>query len=273
MTGYIIAETIWEKARLGKFTSSEIDKLFTLAQSRKARLAGELGGTARTYINSRAAEIITGTMRQVTNWNMEWGNYWEPVAAEKLAAHFPGMEYLGKNNPRFIRYTDFSGGSPDGWHIARKLVFEIKCPSNPENHIENCLLRTSAQLKAKRRAHYHQLQMNMICVAKEFGIPFHEMRGVYCSYCPTVRDGYQDLFLLEIEPDMEFYAQLGIVLDRTENLLADIVWSLERANCPSGLILQHNPVTNASVIEEWNAQETDGPVDHFYTNYQIATRQ
>ena len=228
MTGNIPAESPWEIQRLGKFTSSKIDALFTEPRSVKAKAAGELSESAKTYIKSRAAEIITGTTRQVSNWAMEWGNTYEPIAAEKLALRFPGLEYLGKENPRFFRFSDFSGGSPDGWHVEMKLVAEIKCPEDPANHVEYCLMQTGNDLKESERDYYHQIQMNMVCVAKEFNIPFKEMRGVFCSYCPLVNEPYQDIKTLIIEPDMDFIAKLPLVIEKAESELADIVWGLNR---------------------------------------------
>lgn len=253
MTGNIPAETAWEVARLGKFTSSQIDKLFTPPKSVEDKKAGKLGETAKTYIKSRAAEIITSTTRQVTNWAMDWGNTYEPMAAEKLALRFPGMEYMGKENPRFFRYSDFSGGSPDGWHLELMLVFEIKCPENPENHVEYCLMESGADLKACQREYYHQIQMNMACVAKEFKIPFKSMKAIFCSYCPIVNEPYRDLKVLSIEPDMDFYEKLPVIIDKAETALADVVWALNRNNDVSGLIAKHDPATNSTVIEDENA--------------------
>lgn len=249
MTGNIPAETAWEIARLGKFTSSRIDELLTEPRSAAAKKAGLMGETAMTYIKSRAAEIITGTSRQVTNWAMEWGNTYEPIAAEKLGLKFPGMEYMGKENPVFFPYSDFSGGSPDGRHLDQKLVFEIKCPENPENHVEYCLLKDGLDLKASERGYYHQIQMNMICVANEYAIPFSEMKAVFASYCPIVNDPYPDMITLTIEPDMEFYERLPRVIERAESELADIVWRLNKNNKGSALVAQHDPITGATIIQ------------------------
>lgn len=230
MTGNIPAESPWEIRRLGKFTSSCIDKLLTPPKSKEARERGELGDTAKTYIKSRAAEIITGTTRQVTNWALEWGNTYEPMAAEKLALRFPGMEYLGKQNPIFFPFTDFSGGSPDGILRERKLIFEIKCPEDPANHVEYCFIDSGKQLKELARDYYHQIQMNMACVAKEWEVPFEEMNAIFCSYCPIVNDPYIDIHTAIIEPDMEFYQVLPGVIGRAEEELAKLVWCLDKNN-------------------------------------------
>lgn len=249
MTGNIPAESSWEISRLGKFTSSRIDDLLTPPKSAEDKKAGNLGETAKTYIKERAAEIITGTTRQITNWAMDWGNTYEPVAAEQLLQVYPDMAYLGKENPRFFRYSDFSGGSPDGWDLIKKLVFEIKCPENPANHVEYCLLSTGLDLKKAERAYYHQIQMNMLCVAKEFGFDFSEMKAVFASYCPIVNEPYITLKTLVIEPDMEFYEKISKVIARAESELADIVWSLNKTHA-SVIIASKDETVKAVIVEE-----------------------
>lgn len=249
MQAYVRAETKWERARLGKFTASEIDKLFTPARCRADRKAGKLGGTANSYITSRAAELTTGLVRQFSTWAMEWGNSYEPMAAGRLAELFPGMEYYGKKNPCFITLTDFSGASLDCWYGARNMVIEIKCPANPENHIENCLLTSQTELKAKRRGYYRQIQMGMICKANELGIAFKEMRGAFVSFCPIVNEPFQDLKILEIEPDMEFFEELPKVLARAEEELSEIMWVMSCGNL-TGLQVTHDPATDTTVIQD-----------------------
>lgn len=238
MTGNIPAESIWELRRLGKFTSSQIDKLFTEPRTKEAKAKGELSESAKTYIKSRAAEIITGTTRQVTNWSMEWGNTCEPVAAGKLKLLYPDMEYLGKENPKFYEYSDFSGGSPDGTDSVARLIFEIKCPEDPSNHVEYCLMETSQDLKEAQREYYHQMQMNMACFAKALEVPFDTLKAVFCSFCPLVNEPYPDTHTLVIEPDMEFFERLPKVIERAENELASLVWVLNKANRGAALLSQ-----------------------------------
>jgi len=225
MTSYIRAETEWELARLGKFTSSEIDKLFTRPNSKKAREAGEIARTAKSYIESRAAELTTGFYRRLVVWAMEWGTMTEPEAAGRLIDVFPNMEYFGKKDPRFFDLTSCSGGSPDGLDLTEGVVPEIKCPLNPENHLRYCLLSSPDELKRHHRKHYHQLQMNMACVSKKYGIPFMELRGVFCSYHPLIKPPYPDFFLLDVQPDLAAYNSIVEKIHWAENLLADLLWA------------------------------------------------
>lgn len=226
MINYVRAETEWEIARLGKFTSSEIDKLYTSPQARVDKKAGKPSRSTKSYIESRAAEIMTGFYRHFTLWQMEWGNQNEPFAAERLQELYPNMDYHGKKNPIFLPFTDYSGGSPDGKDLTEGIVPEIKCPCSPEMHIKYCMLEDGLQLKKYFRKHYHQVQMNLICVGKKYGIPFQDLRGLFCSYCPLVKTPFMDLFVLEVQPDIQFFESLPVVINRAENLLAEVLWMM-----------------------------------------------
>lgn len=226
MIGNVIAEYPWEVSRIGKFTSSCIDALLTEPKSAEAKKNGELSETAKTYVRGRAAEIITGTIRQVQTFSMDWGKQYEPEAAALLKEIYPEMEFASMEAPRFFRYSDFAGGSPDGWDKENKVVAEIKCPEDPANHVEYCLLKSADDLKKVNRDYYHQIQMNMLCVGKEFGFEFHKMMGLFASYCPIVGEGFIKLKLLPIHPDMEFFARIHAALSKAEIYLADMVQSL-----------------------------------------------
>lgn len=249
MTGNIVAESAWEIARIGKFTSSKIDALFTEPKSAEAKKKGELSESAKTYIREKAAEIITGTTRQVDNWSLEWGNTYEPYAAELLKETFPDLLYLGKQNPEFFKYTDFSGGSPDGVDRKHRLVFEIKCPEAPVNHVEYCMLESAEELKKSQRDYYHQIQMNMACVAKEWDVDFMDMKAVFATYCPLVNEPYPKLRSMVIYPDQSFYERLPYVIADAEKKLAEIVWAL---NNPSAVIATNDKQVGATVIEKLN---------------------
>lgn len=246
MTGNIIAESPWEIARLGKFTSSRIDALFTEPKSVEAKKNGDLSDSAKTYIKEKAAEIITGTTRQIDNWSMEWGNTYEPHAADILKETYPDMIYLGKQSPQFFKYTDFSGGSPDGVDKVNRIVFEIKCPEAPVNHVDYCMLQSAEELKKSQRDYYHQIQMNMACVAEDWAIDFMTMKAIFTTYCPLVNDPYPKLRSLVIYPDQSFFDRLPGVIANAEKKLAEIIWSL--ADQPA-VILNRDKQVNATVVE------------------------
>lgn len=223
MVGNVIPETAWELDRLGVFTSSKIDALLTEPRSKAAKEAGELSETAKEYILSRAGELITGTVRDVYSAGIEWGNTYEPEAAEEVKKRYPDFIYYGKQNPKFFPYTKFSGGSPDGESSNGRIIHEVKCPENPSNHVAYCLMTCADDLKKIERQYYHQIQMNMLCVATERGISFMDMRGLFHSYCPIVTDGFIKLKTLEIYPDENFSSRIDAVLQSSEMMLSEIV--------------------------------------------------
>ena len=235
MIGNIYPDSQWEKEKLGCFSSSEIHKLFTDAsrpmtkeelteakanKSKKKTIVDPslLSDGAITYINEKASELLTGTMRQFTSFSTDWGNDHEPMAVNELRKTFKNIEYFGNENKKFFKYGKFSGGSPDA--INRLTVFEIKCPENPANHVENLLIKNSHKLKEIHKDYWFQIQMNMVCVAKERGVKFSEMCGVFVSYCPLMD---KSLKLITVLPDMEFHTRLDYVLEKAENYLAEII--------------------------------------------------
>jgi hypothetical protein len=239
MIGNIPAESAWERARIGRFTASRIDELLKQPRDKSARAAGQWSDTALSYIKSRAAEIITGTMRQFSTWATDWGNMYEPVAAERLLARYPGMTYLGKESPEFFKFSDFSGGSPDTTMQQVNLVGEIKCPENPVNHVDYCMMQSAQELKKRDKGYYHQIQMNMASCAKAWEVDFKDMHGIFVSYCPIVKDGYTDLKILPIPADMAFYERLVGVIEKAEQCLADLVWSLKIQSVqPAGSVIE-----------------------------------
>lgn len=244
MIGNIIAENPWEIARLGKFTSSKIDFLFTEPKTKEAKASGELSETAKSYILEKASEIITGTRREVSGAAIEWGNLYEPEAAAKLKEMYPMMEYMGKDGPRFFPYTDFSGGSPDAADFENRIVFEIKCPEDPKNHVRYSLIKSAAELKKMERDYYHQIQMNMACVAKEIGCDFMDMIAVFASYCPIVNKPYRELVLIDIHPDSEFIEKLPSVIEAAEERLAEIIWELK-----GSVIAEYDKETSSIIVQ------------------------
>lgn len=223
MRGNIAIQEEWEALRCGKFTASQISKLFSEPRSKKDKEEGKLSEGALTYIYDKCSEIVTGTIRQLQNWSLEWGNQYEPEAAHILYHKYPDFVYLGKESPKFFKYTDFSGGSPDGYSNEGLIVHEVKCPENPSNHIGYCMVKNSDDLKMSNKDYYLQIQFNMVCVGKEFGHDFKDMRGVFTSYCPIVRKGYRNVHHVEILPDMDFYEKLPTIISNATKKLGEML--------------------------------------------------
>lgn len=243
MIGQIYPENKWALDRLGNFTGSEISSLLTEPRTKAAREAGEMSETAKSYIRKKASELITGTVRDFSNAAVEWGNSYEKEAAEELQKIYPELEYFGNENQKFFPLTKFSGGSPD--LVGGKLVAECKCPENPANHVEYCLLETQEDLLSCNKDYYYQIQMNMMCVAKDLGVDFSEMSGLFASYCPIVTDGFIKLKTIDIKPDLELSEKILKAIEKAENVLADII---EKLRNPSVFVAEYEEEVNATVI-------------------------
>lgn len=222
MIGNIVPQNEWEAARLGKITASHIRKILVQPKTKAAREAGEISETLSTYLIEKITEIATGTSRQVSTFATEWGEEHEPAGALYIKERYPDFVYLGKNSPRFFDYSDFSGGSPDGYSEAARLIGEVKCPENPANHTLYAMMESQADLFKHEPDYYCQLQFNMMSVAKFFGWDFEETKGLFISYCPLYTGRFETLQYKEllIAPDMELYKAISGALPMAERMLA-----------------------------------------------------
>lgn len=219
---YIYPQGEWMQKRAGSFTSSQIGKLFTLPKTKAAKEAGELSESAKTYIFDKAAELLTGTIRNsYTTPEMQWGIDNEPYAAELLREQYKDLEYFGGENPKFFQYSDFSGGSPDA--VCGNIVFEIKCP-NPRTHIEYLLEK---DLRDMNIDYWYQLQMNIACVSAELKVNPMDMKGMFVSYCPLMHEQRLRLHMIEVLADKDFQEQLPKVIANSENYLKSIIEKFE----------------------------------------------
>lgn len=179
----------WFNARVGKFTSSEIHKLFVQPQTKDAREKGELSETTKAYIMSKVAEEMTGIEQTTDTAATTWGVEHEAEACNLYAE----LMECQVDSVGFIPYGDYAGGSPDGM-CSRFGVIEIKCPYNFENHVQNLLLKDEFELLKLRKAYWWQLQMNMVITGKE--------EGMFISYDPRM-DGKNKMSIIPVnlQPD------------------------------------------------------------------------
>lgn len=220
----------WEAKRMGKFTASNIYRLLTDPRDKEKKKRGELGETAKTYIHQVASEIITGCIRSLDGYALDWGLQNEPHAAEKIGKVHEKFVYLGSENQLFLPYNSYSGGSPDGLCEETNSIYEIKCPENFENHIEYCLLSNGEELKAHKKDYYTQLQFNMMCYANVYGIKLEDTKGYFVSYCPVVLEGYKDFHIFEIKPDLEIQSKIIAKLEQSFTYAKELINKLKVNN-------------------------------------------
>lgn len=246
MIGNIPAQNEWEINRLGKLTASKIRNILVKPRSKSEVISK----TALTYLTEKVTELATGTSRQVSTYATEWGNEHEPVAAKWISDRYPDFEYLGKDSPKFFGYSDFSGGSPDGVSKASRLVAEIKCPENPANHTAHVMLKTQEDLAKAEPDYYCQIQFNMMCVAKKWGVSFEDTSGLFLSYCPLYEGVFQELQFkhIEIKPDLKLYGELKDAIPKAEELLATMYSAVLELTKPNALIAKGDDINGQDIV-------------------------
>jgi hypothetical protein len=192
---YYEQQNEWLQQRLGKFTASEIHKLLERGRNKDEYF----GKGAATYVRTKLAEILTGTVVELTDVPaIEWGNSNELEAVtefEKVTGL--KVDYYGKANPKFFQYSDYSGGSPDGL-TNNDAVIEVKCPANSAYHVM-FLLMDDDDLK-ERKDYFAQVQMNMLCTGKQ--------KAYFVSYDPRMTDPSHKIRIMEVKYDEEFIETL-----------------------------------------------------------------
>lgn len=151
----------WHEMRRGRFTSSEMHKLFTSSRSKEFAAAHEgFGQTAVTYIEQKAMEIFTGEnlSSDIDNlYAVKWGNTFERSAREFYELMYDDkVEECG-----FYPHGDNAGGSVD--FKSRKVgVGEIKCPSSRSIHASYLMnIPAFDFLRQVKEEYWCQLQCNM----------------------------------------------------------------------------------------------------------------
>lgn len=203
---------MWDKARLGKFTASEIHRLMTdgtremtakelelmkLANPKsKAKNIADvnlLSAGAQTYCLEKVAEHITGVSAdQFSTIAMSHGTENEPIAREK----FEKIMGLKVKQVGFVVYNDYAGGSPDGEFYTtdevKDGIIEIKCPYNSAIHIQHLLIKDQADFKENHKDHYWQMQSNMLFTGTQ--------KGWFISFDPRAKDHALFMMLIKADP-------------------------------------------------------------------------
>lgn len=163
----------WQKARIGKFTASEVWKLFVQPKTNEAKEKGWWSETALTYIMEKAVEQITGFKREISAPALEHGNVNEAEA-------FEAFNEICKLNftpsaSVFFPYMNLGGASPDGVQFCGldiEGVSDIKCPYDPVSFFDQKLMMQNCddqKFQGVPRNYYYQLQMQMLSTGASYG--------------------------------------------------------------------------------------------------------
>lgn len=202
----------WDQVRIGRFTASEMYRLMeptkremTEAELKARPKSGKgssaklvydysaLSDAARTYINEKVAEVLTGQPKsQGYAFPLVWGNEHEEEAAE----YFQKKTGLEVEKVGFFTYTDHAGGSPDRF-VGSDAILEIKCPYESVNQIKYLMLTDQFDVKREYFAYWVQCQANMLFTDRNL---CH-----FCTFDPRMKDDKHKLTHIEIKGDPEFH--------------------------------------------------------------------
>ena len=197
---------VWDKARLGRFTSSEIYKLMSTPRN-KAKL---LSDGAESYVYAKIAEELTGFEHTVYKGiAVEHGEEYEPAAC----AEFERLTGVKVTPVGFIPYLSYAGGSPDGL-IGEDALIEIKCPFNSANHVEYLSLNSSADLFACSPDYWYQIQANLLFTARS--------TAYFITFSPYVPAPLH-IGWIKIEADLEAQARIVAKLELALRMKTELV--------------------------------------------------
>ena len=161
-----------------------------------------LGGASRTYIYSRAIEMIYGE-QDINSGGIacEWGNDYEPIAAIR----FKEKNLYAPDAPK-ISFCELegmeTGCSPDD---TENFVnpSEYKCPYSKKVHLEHTSLKTPLELLNYSPQKYYQVLHQMWCLGAE--------TGNWSSYDPRLENNekakHLSLHTIPFEQDENVFAQ------------------------------------------------------------------
>lgn len=193
----------WKVKRAGCFTASRASAL--MAQGR----GGQPSATRGRLLVTLALERVMGPLETYRNAAMERGTELEGEARDAYGF----MAGVAVDEADFIPHPEvpMCGCSPDGL-LGDDGVLEIKCPDNPEKHLE--ALRNGAHAKE-----YHwQVQHQLFVTGRKW--------ADIVSYDPRFPERLQ-LAAVRVERDEAAINQLASAIDLAESEVAAIVAELK----------------------------------------------
>jgi hypothetical protein len=174
----------------GHLTPSNFGKVLTIANYQKClkdpKEITKLSETAKKYAVSVVRSGLGVESKELNLYAFEHGKKWEPVARQEfgketfLAVDVPDEEERRIFHPKY----DFICGEPDGF-IGSDALIEIKCPENPDNHLNNLL--TGAQVDD----YYAQIQGYLWITGRQL--------CYFTSFHPDPNWGNRRLYIQEVK--------------------------------------------------------------------------
>ena len=135
-------ESRWKQKRIGKITSSNLDKLMNLTKDGRIKTKAGID-----YLLEIQHQKDTGCdSENVYAKAMQWGKALEEEALFYYNQMTGNNVISGTHGFDEVLFVDNTiegfGDSPDGVTTDRRGVVEIKCPYNGANHLRNCALQS-----------------------------------------------------------------------------------------------------------------------------------
>lgn len=209
----------WHLERYGKFTASLIYKIVPNGAT------SIFTPTGWAYIQERAIETMTVLWEapelEFVESLMHGKAYEEKAYYEYLSVSKNyDMRHFGGENPLYLEYNDYSGGSPDGLMgegTDIHWLLELKCPKNSKNHYLYSKMQTQWDLKEKRPEYYAQIQF-LLMITKAQGAHF-------VSFDERYKDESKRLKILDVLPDKKFCDNLDVKLQMAQKEKLKIISS------------------------------------------------
>ena len=183
----------WLMARLGKITASRFSDVLTEPRSKADKEAGNLGGTATTYLIELITERLYGTpIDKPTTASMRWGIEYEAEAKLRALPWLREHGYEGLTECGFRTHPNYSdvGATPD-FLIGEDGLGEVKCPANPVNHVKTLISGFVPD------DYVAQVQGQLWVTGRQWCL--------FCSFDPRLADiGLEPLVTLRVARDNDF---------------------------------------------------------------------
>lgn len=197
----------WHTERHSRFTASVIYKLLGTGSDGRG-----FSTTAMSYIEEKAIEEMTVLYERPELEFVEslmHGKYYEEESYHAYVSTSKNysMRHFGGENPVFLNYNEYSGGSPDGLMGEGEKVhwiWEGKCPQNPKNHYLYCKMNDQWDLKEKRPQYYAQIQF-LLMTTNADGADFS-------SFDNRFKNKDKQIKIIKVLPDQRFQNNLDIRL-------------------------------------------------------------
>lgn len=237
----------WLECRRGRFTASEIYKLFKGGNrpmtdeeliSRPRNEKGNLidkrttvdtmfGEVAMKYIEQKANEITSLNSEEekqesLTEFKqMKYGKDNEFFGVDEFK-RVTGLNvlYHGISCPQFYEFGDFAGGSPDGDVIGESAIMEMKCPYNGGVHMKRLSIKTIEEFKDTYPSDFAQCQMNMRVMSRDY--------CYYCSYDPRKINPKSRLKIFKLKSEPEWISEFEARLDGALEILTKLLQEYDK---------------------------------------------